>query len=65
MGSHAEVIIPKLNLRNVMVEEGGKPVWQGGSFRPGVSGVSAARETSSAIIVEVGSGTYVFERKGD
>jgi alpha-L-rhamnosidase len=65
VGSTAEVIIPKLNLRNVSVTEGGKIVWQDGAFRAGASGVSAARETSGAIIVEVGSGSYAFERKGD
>ena len=65
VGSSAEVVIPKLNLRNVSVEEGGKPVWQDGAFRPGVSGVNTARETSNAVIVEIGSGSYVFERKGD
>jgi len=65
VGSTAEVIIPKMNLRNISVGEGGKPVWQDGAFRPGVPGVSAARETSSAVIVQVGSGSYVFERKGD
>ncbi len=65
VGSSAEVVIPKLFLRNVSVEEGGKPVWSKGVFQPGVSGVTGARETSSAVIVEIGSGSYVFERKGD
>ncbi|MBE3072916.1 MAG: hypothetical protein IMZ67_08075, partial [Acidobacteria bacterium] len=71
VGSTAEVVIPESRLEEVSVEEGGRVVWQGGTFRPGAPGVTGARgavtgarESNTAVMLEIGSGTYVFERKG-
>lgn len=64
VGSTAEVHLPALNLRDVTVEESGRPVWKGGAFQSGVPGVTAGRETSTEVILEVGSGNYVFESTG-
>jgi alpha-L-rhamnosidase len=64
IGSTAEIHIPKFGLRDVVVEESGRPVWKNGAFQAGVSGLTAAREADGAVILEAGSGVYFFERKG-
>jgi len=64
VGSTAEVHVPKLGLNNVQVDEGGRAVWKGGKFEAGATGVTAAKEVGGSVVVEVGSGSYVFERRG-
>jgi alpha-L-rhamnosidase len=63
-GATADVHLPKLGLREVVVEEGGRPVWTGGAFQAGPAGIIGARETDTAVIVQCGSGSYGFEVKG-
>lgn len=58
LGSTAEVHVPKLGLGNITVEESGRAVWKDGRFE------GTGRETRGELIFEIGSGTYVFERKG-
>ena len=65
VGSEAEIVLPKLNLRNVLVAEGGKPVWAAGKFAPGAEGVLGAAEVGATIVIKAGSGRYVFELKGE
>jgi len=65
VGSEAEVVIPKFNLRHVRVTEGGKALWENGTFVPGVAGVGAAAEKDGAVRVKVGSGRYAFVLEGD
>ena len=65
VGSEAEIVLPKLNLRNVSVAEGGKPVWTDGKFAAGAEGVLGAAEVGATIVIKAGSGRYVFELKGE
>jgi hypothetical protein len=65
VGSTAETVIPKFNLRNVRVTEGGKPVWENGKFVAGVGGITAAEDKDGAIRITTGSGRYAFVLEGD
>jgi alpha-L-rhamnosidase len=60
VASTAEVWIPKSRLDDVTVTESGKTVWKNGQPAEGAS----ARERGDWIVVEIGSGSYVFERTG-
>ena len=65
VGSAAEVVIPKFNLRNIKVTEGGKALWENGKFIAGVPGVEGAVDKDGAIRIKTGSGRYVFILEGD
>lgn len=65
VGSAAEVVIPKFNLRNIKVTEGGKALWENGKFVAGVPGVEGAADKDGAIRIKIGSGRYVFILDGD
>ena len=65
VGSAAEVVIPKFNLRNVKVTEGGKAVWENGKFVPGVAGVEGAVDKDGAVRIKIGSGRYAFTLEGE
>ena len=65
VGSAAEVVIPKFNLRNVRVTEGGKAVWENGKFVPGVAGVEGAADKDGAVRIKIGSGRYAFTLEGE
>jgi alpha-L-rhamnosidase len=65
VGSEAEIVLPKFNLRDVIVKEGGKAVWIEKKFAPGVPGILGVQETAAAIVIKAGSGHYVFELTGD
>jgi alpha-L-rhamnosidase len=61
VGSEAEIHLPKLNLADVVVREGQRVVWKQNAYQPGCPGLSGARQTPAAIILQAGSGRYVFE----
>jgi alpha-L-rhamnosidase len=63
-GSEAEVVIPKFNLREVSVSEGGRALWSDGKYLDGVAGVTGAVEKDGAIRVAAGGGRYVFVLEG-
>jgi alpha-L-rhamnosidase len=65
VGSAAEIVIPKFNLRNVKVTEGGKTVWENGQFVTGVAGVAGAADKDGFIRIKAGSGRYAFVLEGD
>ena len=65
VGSSAEVVMPKFNLRNVKVTEGGKAIWDNGKFVAGAPGVEGATDKDGAIRIKAGSGRYVFILEGD
>jgi hypothetical protein len=44
----------------VTITVDGEPVWRGGAFVPGVSGVSSAAATLSTVAFVTGSGQYGF-----
>ena len=64
-GSEAEVVIPKLNIRNVRVSEGGKTIWRDGKFIVGTAGVTGAEDKDNAIRIKTGGGRYIFVLEGD
>jgi alpha-L-rhamnosidase len=65
VGSAAEIVIPKFNLRNVRVTEGGKTLWENGRFVTGVEGADEAADKDGAIRIKAGSGRYIFVLEGD
>jgi alpha-L-rhamnosidase len=57
----AQVVIPKnLEMREVTVREGDRPVWEKGRYVAGVPGVTGASQEGGAVRIEVGSGSYNF-----
>ena len=65
VGSTAEIVIPKFNLRNAKVTEGGKTVWEKGQYVPGAAGVAGAADKDGLIRIKAGSGRYAFVLEGD
>jgi alpha-L-rhamnosidase len=65
VGSAAEIVIPKFNLRNVRVTEGGKTLWENGRFVTGVEGADEAADKDGAVRIKTGSGRYIFVLEGD
>jgi alpha-L-rhamnosidase len=63
-GSEAEVVIPKLGIRDIKVSEGGQTIWTGGDFIVGAAGVAGAVDKDGAIRVRTGGGRYVFVLEG-
>lgn len=60
-GCRATVYLPKLPyMRQVTLEESGRPVWKSGQYQPGVEGVRKAEERRQDLVVEIGSGHYRF-----
>ncbi len=64
-GSEAEIVIPKLNIRNVKVSEGGQTVWTADQFVVGDAGIISAVDKDGAIRIRTGSGRYVFLLEGN
>ena len=60
VGSQAEVRIPDLGLSPAILAESGRAIWKDGKFEPGVAGITGARASDGTLVVEVGSGHYVF-----
>jgi hypothetical protein len=65
VGSEAEIVLPKFNLRNIVLSEGGKVVWADKKYVSGAEGVRGVEETASALVIKAGSGRYVFELRGE
>lgn len=62
--SQATVYVPKGGASQCGVKEGGKVIWRGGRFVPGVDGITSGRDDGEWIGFEVGSGEYSFESAG-
>lgn len=60
VGSEAEVRIPELGMAPVTLHESGQAIWKDGKYQGGAVGIKAVRESEGALVVEAGSGTYVF-----
>jgi alpha-L-rhamnosidase len=60
VASTAEVWIPKGHLEGVVITERGKVIWKEDHAADGVD----ARSTPNAVVFEIGSGSYSFERTG-
>jgi alpha-L-rhamnosidase len=62
--STAEVSIPKLGMKNVVLSENGKTVWSStNKFDEGTNGVSQGADDGAYIALKVGSGNYSFQLK--
>ncbi|MGI9428608.1 MAG: family 78 glycoside hydrolase catalytic domain [Bythopirellula sp.] len=59
--STADVYVPKLAMKNVVVKEGGKIVWHNGAQVKDIPGITAAKETAEYVRFETGSGSYRYE----
>lgn len=64
VGSTAEIHIPKLGLNGIRINESGREIWADGKFEPGSPGVVGAEETPNTIVIQIGSGRYVFDKSG-
>lgn len=64
VGAEAEVVLPKLNIRDIQISEGGKTVWADGKFLAGPSGIAGAEDKDGAIRFKTGGGRYVFVLEG-
>jgi len=60
VGSQAEVRIPELLMAPVSLAESGRTIWKDGKYQSGVAGITGVRETTGALMVDVGSGSYAF-----
>jgi alpha-L-rhamnosidase len=65
VGSEAEVIIPKFNIENVVIREGGGVIYDSQGFQAGSAGVQSVEPSPSGFLIKVGSGRYAFELTGD
>ncbi|MGZ5556112.1 MAG: hypothetical protein ACXW3H_10565, partial [Candidatus Aminicenantales bacterium] len=64
-GSQAEVVIPKLGIRNIKITEGGQTIWAGDTYVAGVAGVLGAVDKDGTIRIQTGGGRYVFVLEGN
>jgi alpha-L-rhamnosidase len=65
VNSQAEIHLPKFTWSNILVKEGGHPVWQNARYQPGVAGLTGASEVGGEIVIQAGSGRYVLELAGE
>jgi alpha-L-rhamnosidase len=65
VGSEAEVILPKFNLKSVVVKDSGKTLWAQKKLEPGIPGILNVTESAQAVILKIGSGRYSFELSGE
>ncbi len=63
-GSSARIVLPKLGLHDVSLNEGGTAIWAGKKSAGSVEGVSTVTENNDAVVVEAGSGHYSFQLQG-
>jgi alpha-L-rhamnosidase len=63
-GSEAEIVIPKLGIRDVRISEGGKPIWAASKFLAGPAGIAGAEDKDGAIRIKTGGGRYTFVLEG-
>jgi len=61
VNTKATINVPKMGLKNVLVKEKDKLIWENGSFLKEVPGIIEGREDKDYVIFEVGSGEYHFQ----
>ena len=64
VNARAIISVPKVGLRNVIVEEGGKILWNNGGYVGGVSGITSGIEEADYVMFDAGSGSYHFILRG-
>jgi len=65
VNAEAEVRLPKLKLRNIVLREGGRQVFDGRKFLTSIDGIRMVVEEESEVVVSIGSGVYSFELEGE
>ena len=63
-GSQAEVNVPTMGLKNVVVAESGNTVFSDGAYVSGAAGISRATLEPNYVAFDIGSGTYSFRLTG-
>jgi len=64
-GSEAEVVIPKLGIRDIKISEGGQTIWMADKYVAGAAGVGGAIDKDGAIRIMTGGGRYMFILEGN
>jgi alpha-L-rhamnosidase len=64
-GSEAEIVLPKFNLKNIVIREGGEILWNETGFHRGTQGINKVEEKGGNFVVTVGSGRYALELAGE
>jgi alpha-L-rhamnosidase len=65
VNTDAQVILPKLGKKNVILKESGKQIFDGQKFLTGIEGIRMVEEGPDAVAIEIGSGSYSFALIGD
>ncbi len=60
VNSGGKVSLPLLGLKSPVVKEGGKVIYQDGSYIQSISGITAGKRDDGYITFDVGSGAYSF-----
>jgi alpha-L-rhamnosidase len=63
VNSQAEIRLPKMGLKNIVIEEGGDNIWQKGTLVYQKEGIGSVKENQDRIIIQIGSGDYQFKLK--
>jgi len=64
-GSTAEIVLPKFNLRDVVLKEGATILWSGRKAVGQATGVIELSENAQSVVIKTGSGRYLFELTGN
>ncbi|MBW6535315.1 MAG: hypothetical protein K0B11_09920, partial [Mariniphaga sp.] len=56
----ATIVLPLLDIENVMVFEGNEKIWENNSFVESVSGIQDVTRVNDRLVVKIGSGNYRF-----
>ncbi len=65
VNSEAEIRLPKLKLKNIILKESGTQIYDGQKFLTGIPGIQMVEQNQDAVIIKVGSGHYAFELLGE
>jgi len=64
VNARARISVPKGGLRDVIIEESGRPIWEKGNFSGGSPGLTAGSDEADYVTFDTGSGTYLFVLRG-
>ena len=61
--SKAKIFVPKMDLGNLVIEEGGSIIWKDGEFKDKMSGINSGNEEKNYVMFSVNPGSYNFITK--
>jgi alpha-L-rhamnosidase len=64
VGTEADISVPKLGLREVVITESDKTLWQASAYVPGVPGITSGVDNADSVTFHAGSGSYKFSLSG-